>query len=159
MSATVLDFQQAVRRRNGIDRKPCVHDAITQAVMDHFKSYPISIVELAIQSARYSLACGGGFIDAMDAAARTVEKHAPRNDLSQVLDARNQDRIDRLNQRRERRTAALLDIAERMIRAYLKNQPEAEITGALQRAYRVLMGNGSLCNAIYHATNIGTESA
>ena len=158
MSAVVLDFQQAVRRRNGVvaQRKAGmgVDDAITQAVMEHFKNYPISIVAVAIQSARISLAGGGGFIQAMDAAAQTIATLAPSVDRDVTIDARNHGRIDQLARRRERRTAAMHDICERMIRAYLKDQLEAEIAMAIQRARRVLSGGGSLCTAVYHATNV-----
>lgn len=162
MSAVVLDFQQAVRRRNGVaaQRKVGlgVEDAITQAVMEHFKNYPISIVAAAIQSARARLAGGGGFIQAMDAAAQTIAALAPSIDRGVTIDARNRGRLDQLAERRERRTAALHDICERMIRAYLKDQPEVEITLAIQRAGRVLRGGGSLCAAIYHATNIDVSA-
>jgi hypothetical protein len=46
-----------------------------------------------------------------------------------------------------------LIFAERMIRAHLHHQPEHEIVMAISRAWRVLMGGGTLCAAIYRATD------
>jgi hypothetical protein len=96
---------------------------------------------------------GGNFMGAMDAASKTVETLAPEADRFTTIDQRNQERIDALAQRRERRTAALLDIAERMIRVHMHQQPEHEIVMAISRAWRVLMGGGTLCAAVYRATN------
>lgn len=161
MSAVVLDFQQAVRKRNGVATQRVVglgvEDAITQAVMEHFKNQPISVVKAAIQSAQIKLATGGGFIAAMDAAARTVA-NLSATDQQGVIDERNQARIEQLQNRREIRTAALLDIAEQMIRAHWKGRHEVEITQALSRAFRVLMGGGSLCVAIFRAINVDADA-
>lgn len=146
MSATVLDFQQAVRRRNGLpERRKAgagVDDAITQAVMHTFAHYPISIVAAAIQSARRSLANGCGFIEAMDAAARTVTVSAP----------------EQMTLRSARYAEAMATISERMIRDYLKGEDETDIAQAIQRAERVLEGGGSLCTAIYHATKVDIKA-
>lgn len=151
----ILDLQTYRRRRAAA--QPSTQDAVTQAVMDHFKNQPLSVVKAAIQSAQIKLAGGGGFIAAMDAAARTVA-NLSATDQQGEIDDRNQARLDQLQSRREIRTAALLDIAERMIRAYWKGRAEVEITQALNRAFRVLMGGGSLCVAIYRAINVDADA-
>lgn len=158
MSAMVLDFQRAVRRRNGVVAQRNaglgVDDAITQAVMDTFAIYPIDIIAAGIQSARDSLAAGSGFMQCMDAAAHTIAILAPAVDINAAIEASGHVSLDQLLERRDRRTTALLEISERMIRSYLKDRPEDEIAMAIARANRVLMGGGSLCNSIYHATSV-----
>jgi hypothetical protein len=152
----LLDLQQ-YRRRRAASRSG-EQEAVIQSVMEYFKCYPISTIEAAVVSACAELDGGRGFIAAMDAATRTVAEVSPPVAWEATILERNEDRLKELHRHREHRTAALLAIAEHMIRAYLKGQPETEITQALQRAYRVLMGNGSLCTAIYHATNIDASA-
>lgn len=163
MSAVILDFRTAMRRRTdrhrrATDAKPCAHDAVAQAVMEQFKSYPVSIVESAIQAAQINLTEGGGFVSAMDAAVRMVADLAKEADRDGEFAARNQQRLDMLDRNREKRANYLHGITEKMICAHLRGHPEPEIKNAIARARRVLLGGGSLCNAIYHATKIGTES-
>ena len=161
MSAVVIDFQQAVRRRNGVAAQ-CnaglrVDDAITRAVMEHFKNQPVEFVKAAIQSAQGALAGGGGFITAMDAATRTIANLSTPSANEGVVDELNQERLNQLQARRERRSAAMMDIAERMIRAEWSGRPEVEITHALFIAFVVIMNGGSLYLAIYRATNCKTN--
>lgn len=157
MSATVLDFQAAVRRRNGINRRCDGHDAIAQAVMEHFKAYPITVIERAIIAAQSCLADGHGFISAMDVAMRVAAGDTSARS-QHVIDAHLETNIDQVWRRNAHRIIALMSISERMIRAYLQGSSEIEIGGAITRANRVLLGDGTLSAAIYHAININTAN-
>lgn len=158
MSAVIIDFRAAQRRRTDRQRRatdaaPGTHDAVAQAVMEQFKSYPVGMVESAIQAAHISLETGHGFITAMDAAVRMVADLAKDADSDGQIAARNQARLDLIDSNREQRAIYLHGIVAHMIRAHLHDLPEPEIKTAIARAHRVLLGGGSLCNAIYHATN------
>src|SRR3990172_7224198 len=125
---TIVDFQSYRRNRVVAAYQPqSTDDAIVQAVMDYFKDMPITVLAEAINSARNSVALGYGFISAMDAATRTVAVLAPLY----VHDVGSIDGIESFGQPRDRRTAALVAISERMIRAHMAGRPEVEIIAAV----------------------------
>lgn len=72
MNATIINFAAHHARRQPTTS---LQDRVAQAVMETFQHWPITSVVVGIDKARAVLARGGSFIESMEAAEQTIQRH------------------------------------------------------------------------------------
>jgi len=129
MTATVVDLNTHRRYKRDLDG---VKDSVGQVIMDNYRHHQLADIASGIHAACRVIDAGGSFMDAMDAADKTIQ-------------------IAALGVMPAQRTARLLRLAEGELRTRLAGQPEHDIVSAVARARRVLEGGGTWCAAVYLA--------
>lgn len=72
MNATIINFAAHHSHRRTV---ASLQDRVAQAVMETFQTWPITSVVVGIAKARAVLDQGGSFIESMEAAEQTIQRH------------------------------------------------------------------------------------
>jgi len=129
MTATIVDLNTHRRFKRDLDG---VKDSVGQVIMDNYRHHQLADIASGIHAACHVIDAGGSFMEAMDAADKTICIAAYGLDPEQL-------------------TTHLIRLAECELRTRLAGQPEHDIVSAVARAHRVLEGGGTWCAAVYLA--------
>lgn len=147
MSATIIPLR---KRSTPYRAHPHTADILAREIMREYGTLPITVVEQAIAASSTALAAGGTFVDALDAANKTVLQASTETQTDDEA-MRNFQRLMVFHRRRDRIATAMLMVATVQIRARMRNASEHEVLAAIERARRVLRGGGDITRALIHA--------
>lgn len=157
---SVIPFPRIRRARTvcatDADRSNVRKNAIARTIDDLYHYAPQELRQTAALCARDCIDQGGGFMDAMDAAQMVIEAagvkpYAPSTEAERIAAecARNAMRIARFLENRARLRAARLAAASEIIRDRMRGHTQDDITAAIERARRIIDGNGLIATALW----------
>jgi hypothetical protein len=148
MTATIVHL--FTRRKKLLRPHPDTASILAREIMREYDTFSLEIVGKAIEASNVALAGGGTFIDALEAADKSVQRNHFADHIKEEAH-RNFERLMLFRRRRARFAEALLRVAEVHIRSHLQQAAENDVQAAIDRARRILGNGGDIGRALHLA--------